>query len=156
MAQRTARITRRGLLAAGAALAAAGLGAPAARAQNLPGGIASAMPMLREVFGNRRFQEGKVFLKVPVVAENSSSIQVSTGVANEMPVRLVLIAPANPFPLLAELRFGPRAARAEAAVRIRLARTQTVVVAAEMPDKSVWIASTDVTVTSGACIEPGE
>ncbi len=146
--------SRRGVLAGAAALVAAGLGARQSQAQNLPGGLASAMPTLREVFGNRPVNTGKVFLKVPAVAENSTSVQISTGMPGDKPLRVVLIAPANPFPLIAELRFGPRAASAEAAIRIRLARTQTLVAAAELPDKSVWVASADVTVTSGACIEP--
>lgn len=147
--------SRRGVLAGAAALvAAAGLGPRRLAAQNLPGGLASAMPALREVFGNRPFNPGKVSLTVPTVAENATSVQISTGMPGERPARIVLIAPANPHPLIAELRFGPRAASAEAVIRIRLARTQTVVAAAELPDKSVWVATADVTVTSGACIEP--
>jgi sulfur-oxidizing protein SoxY len=114
------------------------------------------MPALREVFGDRRFQTGKVFLKVPAVAENALSVQISTGMPGERPMRIVLLAPANPFPMIAELRFGPRAAAAEATMRIRLARTQTLVAAVELADKSVWIAAADVTVTSGACIEADE
>jgi sulfur-oxidizing protein SoxY len=151
-----AGIRRRGVLAGAAALAVAGLAPRRLGAQTLPGGVASAMPALREVFGERRFQTGRVFLKVPAVAENATSVQVSTGMSGERPARIVLLAPANPFPMIAELRFGPRAAAAEAAIRIRLARTQTLVAAAELADKSVWIAAADVTVTSGACIEADE
>jgi sulfur-oxidizing protein SoxY len=114
------------------------------------------MPALRAVFGERKINAGKVFLKVPTVAENANSVQIAAGIPNETPKRLVLIAPANPFPLIAELRFGPRAAAAEAAIRVRLARTQTVVAAAELKDGSVWAATADVTVTSGACVEAGE
>lgn len=149
-------IDRRRLLAGVAALAAVlGLRPRGANAQ-VYFGLATAAPMLKEAFGARKLNEGKVYLKVPVVAENASSIQVTVGIPDVVPKRIYVVAPANPFPPVADIRFGPRAAKAEASLRIRLAKSQTVVAAAELEDGSVWVAQADITITSGACTELGE
>ena len=153
----TAPVDRRSLLAAAAALTAAGALSPAvALAQTASNATVMAVA-LRPVFGDKPIKPGKVQLKVPVVAENGSSVQVSVGMDGpEMPKRMVMVATANPQPLATEIRFGPRAARAEVTTRLRLARSQTIVAVAEMPDGTVWATSADVTITSGACIELGE
>ena len=151
----TRRVNRRSVLTTAAALAAVGVaGVRSARAQVQPVSVAA---VLRPVFGDKPVKPGKVVLKLPVVAENGSSVQVSVGMDGpEVPKRIVLMAPANPQPLATEIRFGPRAARADVTTRLRLARSQTIVAAAEMADGSLWAASADVTITSGACIELGE
>jgi sulfur-oxidizing protein SoxY len=153
----TAPVDRRSVLTGAAALAAAGtLGARPVRAQTASAGTVMAAA-LRPMFGDRPIKPGKVVLKLPVVAENGSSVQVSVGMDGpELPKRIVLMAPANPQPLATEIRFGPRAARADVTTRLRLARSQTIVAAAEMRDGSIWAASAEVTITSGACIELGE
>lgn len=149
------RVGRRTVLGTAAALAAVGAGTRPAAAQTIaPVSLAA---VLKPVFGDKPIQQGKVVLKLPVVAENGGSVAVGVGVPGaEMPRRLVLVAPQNPQPLATEIHFGPRAARAEATMRLRLARSQAVVAAAEMPDGSVWATSAEVVITSGACIELGE
>jgi sulfur-oxidizing protein SoxY len=151
----TGPIDRRSVLTAAAALAAAGAaGARRAVAQVQPVSVAA---VLRPVFGDKPIKPGRVQLKLPVVAENGSSVQVSLGMEGaELPKRMVLMAPANPQPLATEIRFGPRAVRAEVTTRLRLARSQVIVAAAEMADGSVYATSAEVTITSGACIELGE
>ena len=59
----------------------------------------------------------------------------------------------NPQPDVVSFRLGPRAGRARAATRIRLADTQTVVAIAELSDGSFWSARADVVVTLAACLE---
>ena len=151
-------IARRDLLAGAGAVAAAALVVPRAWAQ-APGAAAAA---LREAFGGRPVQPGKVKLSVPVLAENGNSVQVTVGIegggieGGAVPRRIVLVAPGNPHPLATEIRFGPRAAKGEATLRLRLARSQTVVAGAELADGSLWAATADITVTSGACAETFE
>lgn len=152
----SAELDRRTVLTAAAALAAVGGAAPAL-AQTAAGGFGAAAPVLRQVFGDRPVREGRVLLKLPVVAENGGSVQVTLGIDGvELPKRLILIAPDNPQALATEIRFGPRAAKAGATMRVRLARSQRLVAAAEMADGTVWATGSDVTITSGACIELGE
>jgi len=113
--------------------------------------------VLRPVFGDRPIGTGRVVLKLPVVAENGSSVQVGLGLeGTELPRRMVLMAPANPQPLAAEIRYGPRAARADVITRLRLARSQVIVAAAEMADGRIYATSAEVVITSGACVELGE
>jgi len=89
-------------------------------------------------------------------------VQVTVGIegggieGGAVPRRIVLVAPGNPHPLATEIRFGPRAAKGEATLRLRLARSQTVVAGAELADGSLWAATADITVTSGACAETFE
>lgn len=150
------KVARRTVLGTAAALAAVGAaGIRAASAQTIiPVSLASA---LKPIFGDKPIQQGRVQLKLPVVAENGGSVAVGVGMPGaEMPKRLVLVAPQNPQPLATEIHFGPRAAKAEATLRLRLARSQAVIAAAEMPDGSVWASSAEVVITSGACIELGE
>lgn len=151
------KVDRRTVLGTAAALAAVGAGGgvrPAAAQTIIPVSLAS---VLKLIFGDKPIQQGRVVLKMPVVAENGGSVAVGVGVPGpDMPKRLVLVAPQNPQPLATEIHFGPRAARAEATMRLRLARSQAVVAAAEMPDGSVWATSAEVVITSGACIELGE
>ncbi len=150
------KVDRRTILGTAAALAAVSASGvrPAAAQTVIPVSLAA---VLKPIFGDKPIQQGKVVLKMPVVAENGGSVAVGVGVpGTEMPKRLVLVAPQNPQPLATEIHFGPRAARAEATMRLRLARSQAVVAAAEMPDGSVWATSAEVVITSGACIELGE
>lgn len=150
------RVARRTVLGSAAALAAVGAAGvrPALAQTIIPVSLSQA---LKPVFGDKPIQQGKVVLKLPVVAENGGSVAVGVGVpGTEIPKRLVLVAPQNPQPLATEIHFGPRAARAEATLRLRLARSQAVIAAAEMPDGSVWATSAEVVITSGACIELGE
>lgn len=151
----TGTIDRRSVLTAAAALAAVGAGgASPSQAQVQPISMAA---VLKPIFGDKPFKPGKVTLKLPIVAENGSSVAVSFGVEGpDLPKRLVLIAPANPQPMATEVHFGPRAAKAEVTTRLRLARSQVIVAAAEMQDGVLHATSAEVTITSGACIEMGE
>ena len=156
-----AGIGRREVLAGAAALAAAGGGfaspAWAQSASQAAEAEKARADTLRAVFGGRVPVPGMVRLRVPVVAENGNSVQIAVaadpGPDGAMAKRIVLSAPGNPFPLAAEARFGPRAARAEAVMRLRFGRSQTVLAVAELPDGSLRSASADITVTLGACAE---
>jgi len=159
-----AGIGRREVLVGAAALAAAGSAlAPPAFAQSAAQATAAdaaRAETLRALFGDRAPVPGNVRLQIPVIAENGGSVQVTVAAdpapGGALARRIVLIAPGNPHALAAEIRFGPRAARAEATMRLRLGRSQTVLAVAELPDGSLRSASADITVTLGACAESFE
>jgi sulfur-oxidizing protein SoxY len=112
-------------------------------------------PIFREVFGERTAKTGKIAMQLSPIAENGNSVPITLTV-DEVPGqvrRIVLLATGNPFPLAAEYRFGPRAAKPEISTRIRLARSQIVTAVAELADGSLWSTSVDITVTAGACSE---
>jgi sulfur-oxidizing protein SoxY len=139
------RIGRRNLLIGSAALLAAG----PARAD------APVEQLLSDIFGDRSPKSGVITMALSPIAENGLAVPITLTV-DEVPAkvkRIVLLAPGNPFPRAGEYRFGPRAGKAVVATRMRLARSQVVTAVAELADGSLWSASTDVTVTSGACAE---
>ena len=140
-----AGVDRRQVLVGTAALLAAG---PA---------LADATPaeVLTEVFGSRVPKPGVISMKLSPIAENGLAVPITLAV-DDVPAnvkRIVVLAPGNPFPKAAEYRFGPRSAKAELATRIRLARSQTVIAVAELQDGTLWSASEEITITSGACAE---
>jgi sulfur-oxidizing protein SoxY len=142
-----AGVDRRQVLIGTAALVAAGAGH--AHADTTPA------QALSEVFGERTPKPGVISMKLSPIAENGLAVPITLTV-DDVPAnvqRVVILAPGNPFPKAAEYRFGPRSAKAEIATRIRLARSQTVVAVAELRDGSLWSASEEITITSGACAE---
>ena len=62
-----------------------------------------------------------------------------------------IFAEGNPLPEVAMFHFSPRSGVAQAATRMRLAGTQTVVVVAEMSTGALYMASKEVKVTIGGC-----
>jgi len=144
------KIDRRDFLVGSAALAAASPALTGAARADAPVG-----QLLTEIFGNRKPKPGVIQMKLSPIAENGLAVPITLSV-DETPAnvtRIVLLAPGNPFPKAAEYRFGPRAAKVEVATRIRLARSQEVTAVAELRDGSLWSASADITITSGACAE---
>jgi sulfur-oxidizing protein SoxY len=141
------KVDRRSVLIGSAALLAAG---PAVAQMPAP------EPAFRDVFGDRVAKPGRITMQLSPIAENGNSVPIALAI-DEAPGRvrrIVLLATGNPYPLAAEYRFGPRAAKTDISTRIRLARSQVVTAVAELADGSLWSASTDVVVTAGACAEP--
>ena len=64
---------------------------------------------------------------------------------------LHILAAGNPQPGIASFTFTPASGRAFAASRMRLARTQEVVVVAEMSDGRLLMGRRTVKVTIGGC-----
>ena len=135
--------TRREVLrfsAAGAALAL--IPVTAARASN------GAPEAIAKFTGGAAPREGGVLLEVPEIADNGGAVPVR--VAAEGARRIALFADANPFPNVAEFRFG-RLAPPAATIRIRLAESQNVIAVAEMADGTFRRASRRIAVTVGGC-----
>ena len=133
--------TRRDVLRLGAA-AAVLLPAAGASASN---GFEDAISRFT---GGAAPRDGGVRLDVPEIADNGGAVPVR--VAADGAKRIALFAEANPYPGVAVFAFGPLAP-AQATIRIRLARSQTVIAVAEMADGTFRRATRRVAVTVGGC-----
>jgi sulfur-oxidizing protein SoxY len=147
-------LNRREALAAGAALAA-GLGtaldaAPApARASN------DYAEQIRAFTGGKEPVEARLKLELPELAENGNTVPLEVSVdgpiSPESHVQEILVvAPANPNARVARFRFSPQSLP-EAATRIRLAESQSVIAVAKMSDGTFFSASRPIKVTIGGC-----
>ena len=107
MADADARMDRRRFIAGSAALVGVSL---------LPLG-ASATPaevdaLVKEVFGDREVESGRVTLKVPPISENGYSVPLTVEVDSPMTpedhvLRIALFAEKNPQPNVARFTLGP-------------------------------------------------
>lgn len=111
----------------------------------------------RELFGDRKINEGRVAVAMPPISENGNSVPFEVNVESPMTsdnyvTRLVILSPLNPEPIIARYEFTPASGRAAIATRIRLAGTQAVEAVAEMSDGSLWQGSAITLVTLAACV----
>lgn len=118
-----------------------------------PDELAAAM---RETFGNRAIQRGRVKLEVPRLAENGNVVPATVSVESPMTehdyVRSIhLFAEKNHLPRILEVRLGPHNGRAVVTSRIRIATSQQVMAVAEMSDGTLWSAAADIEVTVSSC-----
>jgi sulfur-oxidizing protein SoxY len=116
---------------------------------------------IRSVIGNKKPTKGKVALDMPYITETGSSVSVTVTVDSPMTeadhvAKLHLFGDGNPVPRIASFDLGPRAGRAEIALRIRLARSQRVIAIAELSDGSVWSDTREINVAQGACVDDVE
>lgn len=100
--------------------------------------------------------QGKVVLDIPEIAENGNTVPFSITVDSPMTemsyVRaLYIIAAGNPQPGIAVFRFTPDSGKAAVSSRMRLARTQDVIVIAELSGGSFIMTKRPVKVTIGGC-----
>lgn len=110
-----------------------------------------------EAFGDRPIAEGGITLTIPPLAENGNSVPLSIDVDSPMTEadhvrRIAVFSPLNPLPNVIRFELGPRAGKASVSARIRLSRTQKVLVVAELSDGTLRSASAGIIVTVGACI----
>lgn len=144
--------TRRVFLASAGALSIASVLAP----------IASATPedadqAVRDIFGDRPINEGKVTVTLPPIAENGNSVAIGISVDSPMTdddfvKQIVILSPRNPIATIARFNLGPHAGRAEISTRVRMAGTQTLRIVAEMSDGTLWTGTGSTYVTLAACI----
>lgn len=100
--------------------------------------------------------EGKITLEVPEIAENGNVVPFTVTVDHPMNdtshVKAVhLLSTANPQPHVATFHFTPASGKASVASRMRLAKTQDVVVLAELADGKLWVSRSAIKVTIGGC-----
>jgi len=149
--QQMVRLDRReALKAAGAGVLALGFATtahatPEAAAEALakiPGGAAASM-------------SDKVTISLPEIAENGATVPVGVSVDSPMTAdsfvkHIHVFAEGNPSPETISFNLTPTG-KAEVNTRIRLSKTQNVLVAAVMNDGSVLTNKKEVKVTIGGC-----
>ena len=151
-----ARVRRRDVLAG--AVAAASLPvllSAAAAAQDKPAS-AEIDAALKKIMGDAKPADGKIALEIPEIAENGNTVPYMLSVESPMTEAnyvkaLHILASGNPQPGIASFAFTPASGRAFAASRMRLARTQEVVVVAELSDGRFLLGRRTVKVTIGGC-----
>jgi len=100
--------------------------------------------------------EGKIDLRTPEIAENGNTVPVEFEVESEMTEAsyvsdVLVLADGNPSPGVATFHFTPMSGLASASTRIRLAKTQNVIVVAKMNSGETYMAKKQVKVTIGGC-----
>jgi len=110
----------------------------------------------KKLFGDKTPQSGKVKLDLPTIAENGLVVPLGFEVESPMTDKdyvktVAIFAEGNPNPQIATFHFTPLSPKAAAAIRIRLAQTQNIVVFAEMSNGDIYVAKKEVKVTIGGC-----
>jgi sulfur-oxidizing protein SoxY len=149
----SSRLDRRRFTLAGAAGVAVASLPLALLAQDAGEGWEQAV---RKVLGDAKPIEGKVLIDLPEIAENGNTVPFTVSVDSPMSdtdyVKAVhIIATANPQPGVATFRFSPLSGKANVASRMRLAKTQDVIVIAEFGDGRFLMSKRNVKVTIGGC-----
>jgi len=98
-----------------------------------------------------------LLLDVAMLADNPSAVPVRVSVDPSLITEsnwceeLIILVEKNPIPLACRMYFTPLAGVAEAAVRVRLARSQAIHALARMKDGQILEARRDVTVAASGC-----
>lgn len=118
----------------------------------LPGaaGAGLVQDRISEFTGGVQPESGRITLIVPELAENGARVAVAVDAPGAQ--ALMLLASENPEPRVCTVRFGPASGSRRFSTRIRLARSQDVIVVVKLDDGNFTIASTSVQVTVGGCI----
>ncbi len=111
---------------------------------------------LKALLAGRTSVEGGVTIELPEIAENGNFVPITIIVdspmtANDYVKAVHLLSSGNPVAPVATFRFSPLNAKARVQSRMRLARTQDVVVVAEHSNGALHSATTFVKVTIGGC-----
>ncbi len=115
-----------------------------------------AAELIKKLTNGAATTEGKVKVDLPEIAENGNTVPVKVSVDSPMTAdnyvkTIHLVSEGNPGAEICSFHFTPMSGNANAAARLRLARTQNVVGIAEMSDGKVYISKTQVKVTIGGC-----
>ncbi|MBC8337288.1 MAG: thiosulfate oxidation carrier protein SoxY [Rhodospirillales bacterium] len=109
-----------------------------------------------EVVGQKNFKEGRISITLPEIAENGSVVAMKVNVESPMTAddhvkAIHMFADGNPLPYIGTYELGPRNGKAEISLRIRLAKTQKIVVVAETSKGEAFLARRGIKVTLGGC-----
>ena len=136
-----------------AGLATLALVVTSGRADATPDEVTSAIAKL---YGDKKFESGKIKLDVPEIAENGLVVPINLEVESPMTdadhVKAVhVFAEGNPLPNVISYKFTPACGKAAASARMRLAQTQNIVCIAEMSDGKLYKTTATIKVTIGGC-----
>lgn len=141
---------RQALKAAGAGVVALGF---ASTAHATAEGTAAAVSKLG---GSAMAGSGKITIDLPEIAENGATVPITITVDSPMTAadhvkQIHVFAEKNPSPEVISFNLTPSNGKAQVGSRVRLSKTQNVVVAAVMSDGSVHTNQKEVKVTIGGC-----
>ncbi len=150
--------SRRKFLVLSSGIAATTVLPSTVRAQMVRTPLNNMPEVIRKLTGGKTINKGKVRLDVPPLVENGHLVPLSVSVDSPMTeadhVRAIhVFTERNPLPEMVTFRLGPRAGRAFAATRVRMADTQNVIAIAELSDGSYWSDTAFLIVTLAACLE---
>jgi sulfur-oxidizing protein SoxY len=116
----------------------------------------SAADFLKTILGDAKPAEAKVNLDLPEIAENGNTVPFGVSVESPMTdqdyVKAVhVVATGNPRPEVASFSLTPLSGKASISSRMRLGKTQDVIVVAEMSDGKFYTGKRTVKVTIGGC-----
>jgi len=149
--QQMVRVDRReALKAAGAGVLALGF---ATTAHATPEAAAAALSKV--IGGATPSMSDKITISLPEIAENGATVPVGVSVDSPMTAdsyvkHIHVFAEGNPSPATISFNMTPTG-KADVNTRIRLGKTQNVLVAVVMNDGSVLTAKKEVKVTIGGC-----
>ena len=152
MALKSVEKTRRETLVMAAIAGLAAFLAPRMSVANEPTVAAE----IKKLYGDKKFESGKVKLDVPEIAENGLVVPINVDVESPMTdgdyVKAVhVFADGNPLPGVVSYRFTPACGKASASTRMRLSQTQNIVCIAEMSNGALHSVKSNVKVTIGGC-----
>ena len=115
---------------------------------------------IAETTGGKAPERADIEIELPQIAENGNAVPLRVRVASPMTpqdhVRAIhVFAERNPRPRVAVFHLGPGSGRAEVTTRVRLGGTQDLTILAELSGGRWRVASQNVLVTSGACLDEG-
>ncbi|MCL6415459.1 hypothetical protein MIB92_07340 [Aestuariirhabdus sp. Z084] len=110
---------------------------------------------LKLLIGEKKPAKGRIKIELPAVTDQGRFVPIKVSVDSPMSdedyVKAIhIIAERNPSPEVASFYLSPANGRAEISTRIRLLKTQVVLVAAEMNDGSTYLAKGRSKITGGA------
>ena len=109
-----------------------------------------------EITKGRGAKELDIFLDLPEIAENGNQVKVNFEIESEMTKEnyiknVYILADGNPAPDIAKFSFTPDMGMCSATTRIRLSKTQNVVLVAENNKNEYFMTKSKVKVTIGGC-----
>ena len=109
-----------------------------------------------EITKGRGAKELDMFLDLPEIAENGNQVKVNFEIESEMTKEnyiknVYILADGNPAPDVAKFSFTPDMGMCSATTRIRLSKTQNVVLVAENNKNEYFMTKSKVKVTIGGC-----
>lgn len=141
-----------GAVGAAAFASLLGVGGSASAQANPP----TAADWLKTIHGDAKPTEGKINLDLPEIAENGNTVPFAISVESPMTdndyVKAVhVVSTGNPRPEIASFLLTPQSGKAAVSSRMRLGKTQDIVVVAEMSDGKFYMGKRAVKVTIGGC-----
>jgi sulfur-oxidizing protein SoxY len=111
---------------------------------------------LDAILGDAKPTPGKITLEIPEIAENGNTVPYAIAIDSPMTpadhIKAIhVLSTANPLPNVASFGLTPLSGRAVVSSRMRLAKTQDVVVLAELSTRRFIVARRTVKVTIGGC-----